>query len=80
MKEDFNFPEDYSYYEIVIKNIKKYRKKAGLTQEKLAELIGITHDYMTKIESNKTKKYFTLTIVGKISVVLQVDLYKFFEK
>ena len=73
------FPDDYSYYEIVIANIKKYRKKAGLTQEELAEMIGITHDYMTKIESKNTKKYFKLYIVGRIAVALNVDLYKFFQ-
>ena len=34
-------------------NIKKYREKAGLTQEQLSEMAGISPDYLSEIERGK---------------------------
>lgn len=79
MKYDKNDP--FYYYEIVRLNIKKYRTMANLTQHELAELTGISQKYLSQIESNiKDKKYFTLTVIGKIANALNVDIAEFFKE
>ncbi len=71
--------DDY-YYNIVRKNIKKYRKEKGYTLQKLAEEAEMSMDYLAEIESEKRKKSFSLAILGRISEVLDVDIKKFFNK
>ena len=71
--------DDY-YYNIVRKNIKKYRKEKGYTLQKLAEEAEMSMDYLAEIESEKRKKSFSLAILGRISEVLDVDIKKFFDK
>ncbi|MBR6914557.1 MAG: helix-turn-helix transcriptional regulator, partial [Treponema sp.] len=39
--------------QIFIKNLKFYRKKAGLTQEKLAEAIGMSTAYIGDMEARE---------------------------
>ncbi len=39
---------------IIGKNIKKYREKLGISQDKLSKLAGITLHTITKIESGAT--------------------------
>jgi len=39
---------------IIAKNIKKYREKKGISQDKLSKLAGITLHTITKIESGAT--------------------------
>lgn len=38
-------------YKIIGQAIKKYRKQRGLTQEQLADRMGISISYITKIEA-----------------------------
>ena len=71
---------DNYYYDIVRKNIKKYRKEKGYTLQKLAEEAEMSMDYLAEIESEKRKKSFSLAILGRISEVLDVDIVKFFDK
>ena len=46
MDNKIKFHNDYYYYDIVRKNIKKYRKLAGLTQQELADMIGVSMHYI----------------------------------
>lgn len=39
---------------IIAKNIKKYREKKGISQDKLSKFAGITLHTITKIESGAT--------------------------
>ena len=39
---------------IIAKNIKKYREKKGISQDKLSKLAGVTLHTITKIESGAT--------------------------
>ena len=41
---------DEYYYDIIRDNIKKYRKEKNLTQQDLADLAGISRQYVTDIE------------------------------
>ena len=80
MDNKINFHDDYYYYDIVRKNIKKYRKMAGLTQQELADVIGVSMHYISQIESAKPYKYFTLVIIGRIADALNIDIKNLFEK
>lgn len=70
---------DMHYYDIVRKNIRKFRKEKGYTQQKLSEEADISMDYLAEIESLKRKKSFSLAVLGRIADTLQVDIKLFFE-
>ena len=53
------------------KRIQKIRKEKGLTQETLAERVGITTEYMRKIESGS--RSCALNILFDISEALEVS-------
>ena len=72
-------PDTY-YYDIVRKNIKKYRNEKGYTLQRLSEEAEMSMDYLAENESEKRKKSFSLATLGRISEVLDVDITKFFEK
>ena len=67
---------EVNIYEQVAKNIKKYRQEAGLTQAELAEAIGVSHEFVRRIESKKGKKTFSFQTIWNISKVLNVSLDK----
>ncbi len=69
---------DMYYYDIVRKNIRKYRKEKGFTQQKLADEADMSIDYLAEIESVKRRKTFSLAILGRIADVLEVDIRDFF--
>jgi len=48
-------------------NIKKYRKKKGISQDKLSKLAGVTYNTIIKIESGATKnpRVETLRLIAK---------------
>lgn len=65
---------EVNIYEQVAKNIKKYRREAGLTQAELAEAIGVSHEFIRRIESKKGKKTFSFQTIWNISKVLNISL------
>lgn len=76
MKQDKN---DYTVYDIIRRNIKKYRKEKGITSAQLAEMVGLSHDFIRQIESEKIRYNFSVETLYKISVALDVSLDKFVE-
>lgn len=80
MNENIKFHDDYYYYDIVRKNIKKYRKINGITQQELADKIGVSMHYISQIESAKPYKYFTLIVIGRIADALNIDIRDLFNK
>lgn len=58
------------------KNIRKYRKYKGYTQEKLAEKVCLSNSYISDIECGKINVP-TLTLAD-ICDVLDIELYKIF--
>ena len=64
---------EVNIYEQVAKNIKKYRKLSGMTQAQLAEAIGVSHEFIRRIESKKGKKTFSFQTLWNISKVLHVS-------
>lgn len=69
---------DTYYFDIIRYNIKKFRKKAGLTQQQLADKAGVTMNYIAKIESTKMQRGFTIVILGRIADALEIDIRKLF--
>lgn len=70
---------EVNIYEQIARNIKKYRKEAGITQAVLAEKVGVSHEFIRRIESKKGMKTFSVDTIWKISVVLNIDPGKLFE-
>lgn len=69
---------DMYYYDIVRKNIRKYRKEKGFTQQRLADEADMSIDYLAEIESVKRRKTFSLATLVRIADVLEVDIRDFF--
>ncbi len=63
---------------IIGQRIRNYRVKAGLSQEKLAEISGCHQTYIGQIE--RAEKNATLESIEKISSALNIPLSKLFEK
>ena len=60
------------------KNMKLYRKKAGLSQAALAEKAGTAPNYIALIEVGKN--FPSLTMLEKIASALNVDALDLFDK
>ena len=71
MKQSNN---DDTIYDVIRRNIKKYRKEKGLTSAQLAEMVDLSHDFIRQIESEKTRYNFSVETLYKISVALNVGL------
>jgi transcriptional regulator with XRE-family HTH domain len=52
---------------MIAQNIKKYRKKKGISQDKLSKLAGVTYNTIIKIESGATlnPRVETLRLIAK---------------
>ena len=61
-------------HEIIAANIKKYRKKAKITQAELAERTHFSHEFIRRIEAPNGKKYFSLDTLVQISKALDINL------
>jgi len=68
--------EEY-IYNIVSKNVKKYRKLRGLTQEQLADLVPYSYATIISIEGNY-RNNFSLAVINSIATALDVKVYMFF--
>lgn len=75
-KRDFSF--NPNIIEVVARNVRKYRKMAGITQEQLATDIGISNDFLRRFESTFGGEGMSLNTLYKISIVLGVTMDKFF--
>ena len=56
-------------------NIAFYRKRAGLTQEQLAERVGISRSHLSAIEAPNTIRPFSLEILFQIAHALNVPAW-----
>ena len=71
---------DETIYDIIRRNIKKYRKERNLTSAQLAEMVGLSHDFLRQIESEKVRNTFSVDTFYKIAVALDVTLDMLVEK
>lgn len=66
--------QDGLIYDTIRKNIRKYRKEKGMTSAQLAEMTGLSHDFIRQIQSDKTRNNFSVETFYKISVALNVSM------
>ena len=57
-------------------NIACYRKHAGLTQEQLAERVGISRQHLGAIEAPNLVRPISLELLFNIADVLDIPAYK----
>ena len=76
-KRDFYFDNDIKRK--ISEKIRKYRKKAGITQEQLAVDIDLSYDFVRRLEFMKGDVGCSVNTLYKISVVLNTRIDKFFE-
>ncbi len=69
-----NMEQSISIYDTIRKNIRKYRKEKGMTSAQLAEVTGLSHDFIRQIQSDKTRYNFSVETFYKISVALEVSM------
>lgn len=80
IKEALYFHNDEYYYKIVRTNIKKYRLESKLTQQDLADISGVSRQYICDIENKNRNKHITIAILGRIADALNVNIIEFFIK
>lgn len=68
-----------SRFKAISENIKKFRAQNNLTQRELAEKVGISLSYLTKIEATNCNKSFSLHVLFDIADALKVDIKEFFD-
>ena len=66
-------------YNIIGKNIKKYRKVKGWTQRELAENLLLSDSFIAKLES-VTHQTISIDTLEQIANILEVPIVKFFEE
>lgn len=66
-------------YNVIGKNIKKYRKKKGWTQRELAEKLLLSDSFIAKLESI-THQTISIDTLEQIANLLEVPITKFFEE
>ncbi|MBR4944416.1 MAG: helix-turn-helix transcriptional regulator [Peptococcaceae bacterium] len=65
---------DVDIYNTIRKNIKRYRMEKGITSAQLAEMVGLSHDYVRQIQIETGGYNFSLETFYKISVALDVPM------
>ena len=70
---------EFDLYEAIAANIKRYRKSANITQAELSERVGVSHEFIRRIESKKGTKTFSVDTLYKISLALDISISKLFE-
>ncbi len=65
---------DHNIYDTIRANIRRYRKEKGMTSAQLAEAVGLSHDFIRQIQSEKAGYNFSVETFYKISVALGVSM------
>ena len=66
-----------SIREILALNLKEYRRKSGLTQEKLAEKAGISANYLSMVEISR--KFPTPEMLDRLAETLNIQTFQLFD-
>lgn len=71
---------DLNIYDTIRKNIKKYRLEKNMTSSELADLVGLSHEFIRQIQSEKIAYNFSVDTFYRIAVVLGVSLDDLIQK
>lgn len=66
-------------YNVIGKNIKKYRKAKGWTQRELADKLLLSDSFIGKLES-VTRQTISIDTLEQIANVLETDIRHFFDR
>lgn len=69
----------YNIYDVIGKNIKKYRKLNGITQRKLAESLLLSESFIAKLESI-TSQTISIDTLELIANKLDTPITYFFDE
>ncbi|MCF0126647.1 MAG: helix-turn-helix transcriptional regulator [Clostridia bacterium] len=72
---DFGIAETNIDYQVIGERIRNARKKKGMTQERLAELIGVAVGYLSRVERGQSK--VNLKRLSDISNALDISISEF---
>ena len=61
-------------YKEIGKKVSKYGLKKGLTQEDLANAVGVSYSYITQIEAPNVVKRMSLEVLFDIAETLDVNI------
>lgn len=64
--------------EIVARNVRRIRMERGLSQEDLADLVGISRNYVGMIERQENSP--TVVMIERLAKALKVDPVQLFEE
>ena len=78
MKNTIFLHNDEFYYEVIRKNIKKFRLEKKLTQQDLADLTGLSRQYICDIENKNRNKHLTIAVLGRMADALNLNIIDFF--
>ena len=73
------YSKQFEIYNIIGRNIKKYRILRGYTQRSLSEALNLSESFIAKMES-KTIQTISIDTLLMISEFLDVDITCFFDK
>ena len=76
---DMSQKKKSNIYNIIGKNIKKYRIRKGLKQRELAETLYLSDSFIAKLESI-THQTISIDTLEEIAEVLECDIRDFFDK
>ena len=62
--------------EVLAKNIKEYRRKHSYSQDKLAELAGISSQYLATVET--CRKFPTPEVLDRLAKALKIEPHELF--
>ncbi len=67
-------------YNIIGKNIKKYRKQKGWPQRVLAEKMLLCNSFIGKLESPKCHQTISIDTLDQMAKILDINIKDFFDK
>ncbi|MCL2444461.1 MAG: helix-turn-helix domain-containing protein, partial [Treponema sp.] len=62
--------------EVLASNIKEYRRKHGFSQDRLAELAGISSQYLATVET--CRKFPTPEVLERLAEALGIETHELF--
>lgn len=74
------FRDDKELFKTIGNNIQHFRKNANLTQYQLAEEVGISLSYLSKIEASNCDKSISISVLNQIANCLKVDIIEFLKE
>ena len=78
IKEKTYIHNDEYYYQIIRKNIKRFRLERGLTQQDLADMTDLSREYICDIENESRNKHLTIAVLGRIADAMGIHIVNFF--